>query len=397
MRVTIADDPPATAFNLARLRNAFSHKANGTGVFESGQHPIIVGQAAYNSAYGTSFSGASNCNPTPNGLNPAFQVCDGFVRVSDTTSFGFNTLKKPNEKSIMSLQSKAVHDEMNATTFDEFGRVQANLGIEMQPPTAALQNGIFYPYVNPQTELIDGTNLPQNMVTYDDNGNPVSDLKMTPVSSTVVGGVRIPADGTQIWRITHNGVDTHPVHVHLFDVQILNRVTWDDIIIQTEPGELGWKETVRVSPLEDTIIALRPIIPEVPWELSNAIRNLNPMDAAGSTALFNPVTALNVRTTVTNGLVNFGWEYAYHCHILSHEEMDMMRPITVAMPPVKPTGLTNTFDPVTGASAGSAPPDRPTCHRQSARRRRRASDRLRRDALGAQVARILGGPQPAVE
>ena len=86
-------------------------------------------------------------------------------------------------------------------------------------------------------------------------------------------------DGTQIWRITHNGVDTHPIHFHLYDVQILNRVTWDNIIIPTEPSELGWKDTVRISPLEDTIVALRPIVPQVPWEVPNAIHNLNPMDA----------------------------------------------------------------------------------------------------------------------
>ena len=29
---------------------------------------------------------------------------------------------------------------------------------------------------------------------------------------------------------------------------------------------------------------------------------------------------------MTNQVVNFGWEYVWHCHILSHEEMDMMRP-----------------------------------------------------------------------
>ena len=28
-------------------------------------------------------------------------------------------------------------------------------------------------------------------------------------------------------------------------------------------------------------------------------------------------------TAVTNQLVNFGWQYIWHCHILSHEEMDM--------------------------------------------------------------------------
>ena len=34
---------------------------------------------------------------------------------------------------------------------------------------------------------------------------------------------------------------------------------------------------------------------------------------------------------ITNHLVNFGWEYVWHCHILSHEEMDMMRPVVVGV------------------------------------------------------------------
>ena len=35
-------------------------------------------------------------------------------------------------------------------------------------------------------------------------------------------------------------------------------------------------------------------------------------------------------------MVNFGWEYVFHCHILSHEEMDMMRPVTVYVPSLPP-------------------------------------------------------------
>ena len=177
----------------------------------------------------------------------------------------------------MPLQPKAIHDEMNATTFDEFGRMQANLGVEAQPPTPGLQNVTLYPFVNPVTEFINGTNLPKNDVLYDANGNAVGDVKVQPMSNAT--------DGTQIWRITHNGVDTHPIHFHLYDVQLLNRVTWDNIIIPPDPEELGWKDTVRMAPLEDTIVALRPIVPEVPWEVPNAIRNLNPMDPAGSTKL----------------------------------------------------------------------------------------------------------------
>lgn len=332
MQVKIAGTP-AAAFNLTSLQSAFKHKADGSGVFESGQPPIIVGQSAYNSAYGTNFAASSNCNVP----GSTVQVCDGFVRVNDTTAFSFNTLRSPRtNKMTLPLQPKAIHDEMNATTFDEFGRMQANLGIEAQPPNPGAQNVTLYPFVNPATELIDATNLPKVVVTYDANGLPVSDVKITPISSA--------ADGTQIWRVTHNGVDTHPIHFHLYDVQLVNRVTWDNIIIPADATELGWKDTVRMAPLEDTIVALRPIIPQVPWELPNSIHVLSPMMPVGSTAMFNNIDPQgNPTAPIVNQLVNFGWEYLYHCHILSHEEMDMMRPVSVAIPPNKPTGLAYTL------------------------------------------------------
>ncbi len=333
MQVTIANTTPAPAYNVTTLKNAFAHKANGSGVFESSQHPPIVGQAAYNSAMGSSFAATGECKAA------GVTKCDGLVRVDDTGSFTFNTLKSPTTKTTVPMEPKAIHDETNSTTFDEFGRMQANLGIEAQPPTPGAQNVTLYPYVNPQTELIDGTNLPKQAVTVDAvTGEPVSDVKITPISDA--------KDGTQIWRVTHNGVDTHPIHFHLYDVQVLNRVTWDNIIIPNDANENGWKDTVRMSPLEDTIVALRPIIPQVPFEVPNSVRPLNPMMPAGSQAAFfntdpqgNPLA-----TPITNQTINFGWEYVWHCHILSHEEMDMMRPVSLALPPLKPaltaTGLT---------------------------------------------------------
>jgi FtsP/CotA-like multicopper oxidase with cupredoxin domain len=329
MQVKIAAAAPAPAYDMAPLTAAFAHQPDGSGVFESGQHPIIVGQAAYNTAYGTNFASGSNCNAP--GSNS--QTCDGFVRVSDTASFGFNTLLGPTSKMTLPLQPKAIHDEMNAVAFDEFGRMTANLGVEAQPPTPGGQNVTLYPYVNPATEIIDGTNLPKVNLTYGPDGLPTNDFVVTPISDA--------ADGSQIWRITHNGVDTHPIHFHLYDVQVVNRVTWDNIIIPTEPSELGWKDTVRISPLEDTIVALRPIIPQLPFEIPNSIRLLNPMMPAGSTAMFNNMDVQgNPTNPLVNQLVNFGAEYVYHCHILSHEEMDMMRPVTLALPPNVPDGLT---------------------------------------------------------
>ena len=52
-------------------------------------------------------------------------------------------------------------------------------------------------------------------------------------------------------------MDTHAIHFHLFNVQVINRVGWDGAIRPPDPNELGWKETVRMNPLEDIIVALR--------------------------------------------------------------------------------------------------------------------------------------------
>ena len=63
---------------------------------KSGQNPIIVGQAAYNSAYGTNFAASGWCNaPT----NPSAR-CDGYARISEQGGnlFEFNTLAAPNAK-----------------------------------------------------------------------------------------------------------------------------------------------------------------------------------------------------------------------------------------------------------------------------------------------------------
>jgi FtsP/CotA-like multicopper oxidase with cupredoxin domain len=317
------DKPGTNADRLGVLISAFRHHANGSGVFESSQDPIIVGQAAYNSAYGTNFTGSGWCNsPT----SPTAK-CDGFARIQeqgavpgtpDTFKFKFDTLAGPQLS--IPFEPKGMHDEMNSASFDEWGRMTANLGLEAPGATPLLQNIILYPYVNPATEILDSTGMP-------------SSLQVTKISSST--------DGTQIWKITHNGVDTHPIHFHLYNVQLLNRVTWDNIIIPPEPTELGWKETVRVSPLEDTIVALRPIVPTLPFGVPDSKRVLNPAmplhakgdinSVLGVEAGFNntDVAGNPMPAAIANEVTDFGWEYVFHCHILSHEEMDMMRPVTV--------------------------------------------------------------------
>ncbi len=63
-------------------------------------------------------------------------------------------------------------------------------------------------------------------------------------------------------------------------------------------NELGWKETVRMNPGEVTRVLMKFDLPVVPFAV--------------------PVSP---RTG--------GYEYVWHCHILEHEEHDMMRPLIV--------------------------------------------------------------------
>ena len=237
------DRPNTTADRMGALVAAFTHHTDPTGkaagVFESGSDPIIVGQDAYDTAYGTQLRGPAATATARRTRPPSATATPGStsrVATPSSSTPSARTRTAP-ARNWDPLQPKGIHDEMNSASFDEWGRMTANMGLEAPGATPLLQNIILYPYVNPSTETLDSTGLP-------------SSLDVTPISSA--------GDGTQIWKITHNGVDTHPLHFHLYDVQVLNRVTWDNIIIPPDPTELGWKDTVRVSPLEDTIVAVRP-------------------------------------------------------------------------------------------------------------------------------------------
>jgi hypothetical protein len=110
-----------------------------------------------------------------------------------------------------------------------------------------------------------------------------------------------------------------------------------------EPNEIGWKETVRVNPLEHCIVAMRPIaMPQLPFDLPNSVRAIDVTKPLGAILMGGPngfVDPGGTNTTVVNHLVNFGWEYVWHCHILSHEEMDMMHALSLVVAPKVPTNL----------------------------------------------------------
>lgn len=127
------------------------------------------------------------------------------------------------------------------------------------------------------------------------------------------------AGDTEIWEIYNLTGDTHPIHFHLVNVQIVNRQAFRASSFSGLPAQLigparppdanefGWKETVRMNPGEVTRVIMKFTLPSVPFTVPSSPR----ASALGITG---------------SGTVN---EYVWHCHILEHEEHDMMRPMVV--------------------------------------------------------------------
>lgn len=103
---------------------------------------------------------------------------------------------------------------------------------------------------------------------------------------------------TEIWTLINPTDDSHPIHLHLVRFQILDRQRYEPSTYQStgklkftgpvvppEPSEAGWKDTVRAHPGMVTRII-------VPFE-------------------------------------GFPGRYVWHCHILEHEDNEMMRPYEV--------------------------------------------------------------------
>ncbi|WML48070.1 fibronectin type III domain-containing protein [Neobacillus sp. PS3-34] len=204
------------------------------------------------------------------------------------------------------MEPKAIAEEFE----QNYGRMNATLGVELPNTNYQNQTTVMLGYIDPSTE-----NLTDSM---------------TPMSPKA-------GDGTQIWKITHNGVDTHAIHFHLFDVQLVNRVGWDGSIRFPDQNEKGWKDTVRMNPLEDVIVALRPVSPKLPFGIPDSIRPLDPTMPLGSTMGFagvDPTTGNPM--AVSNKMTNFAWEYVWHCHLLGHEENDMMRTMVFNFTQSKP-------------------------------------------------------------
>ncbi len=148
----------------------------------------------------------------------------------------------------------------------------------------------------------------------------------------IAPATEIIAQGTtEVWRIFNTTADTHPIHFHLQTCQIVARQPFKVVSgIFTPTGvprgpdanELGWKETVRMNPGEVTSVIFKWDQPAVPFEVPFSDRPMGPAAAP---------------------LIAQANEFVWHCHILEHEEHDMMRPLVITgktpqRPNILPTG-----------------------------------------------------------
>lgn len=93
-------------------------------------------------------------------------------------------------------------------------------------------------------------------------------------------------DDIEIWEINNTTLDVHPIHIHLVQFLVLSRVsTTAAPAFPVDANELGWKDTVRCNPGEVTRIIMR--------------------------------------------FTDYVGRYVWHCHMLEHEDHDMMRPLLV--------------------------------------------------------------------
>ena len=114
----------------------------------------------------------------------------------------------------------------------------------------------------------------------------------------------------EVWRLVNLTEDTHPIHVHLDAFQVLDRHPAVVEIDNTAIAAGATRATVRVGEAPDD---------DIPHALDDNERGLK--DTVRVNA--NEVVDIVVR------FGTFAGRYMYHCHILEHEDHDMMRPFIV--------------------------------------------------------------------
>ena len=129
--------------------------------------------------------------------------------------------------------------------FDDYGRYNSTGGIELPYTTSSIQTTIPLNYNDAATEVI--------------------------------------GDGeVQIWKIVDNGFWSNSMHFNGANVQLVNRVGWDGTVKAPATNEAGWKDTLRLNPLEDMIVAVQGVRAPVPFGQPRSTRLQDPSTPANT-------------------------------------------------------------------------------------------------------------------
>ena len=118
---------------------------------------------------------------------------------------------------------------------------------------------------------------------------------------------------TEVWEFYNTTADAHPIHMHLVDFRILNRQAFTGTISDktNSDGSVGGRLDPR-----SIVFTEAPRRPEAEERGKKDTAKMFPGEVTRVIAQFNRPG-----------------EYVYHCHILSHEDHEMMRPFYVGRIP----------------------------------------------------------------
>ena len=143
-----------------------------------------------------------------------------------------------------------------------------------------------------------------------------------PISETPTVGT------TEDWVIINPSMDPHPIHIHLVQFQIVSRQNLDGIAYQD-----AWTNLNGNPPLNHTTKNLQSL---TPYLLDTATGPTPSEQGWKDTVTVNSgeVVTLRIRWAEQDGNpfpfdASVGPGYVWHCHLLEHEDNEMMRPYTV--------------------------------------------------------------------
>ncbi|MGZ6053754.1 MAG: multicopper oxidase domain-containing protein, partial [Isosphaeraceae bacterium] len=177
------------------------------------------------------------------------------------------------------------------------------------------------------TTLVGGTraSLPapslgkRRFITLNEVGAETKDWMLTLNAARFIDGgpTETPTVGTiEDWYYINLTPDTHPMHTHLVNFQVVGRVPFDVAAYSAAAGTGALGVHGGVDP---TNFARGPMIPA-----DSSERGFK------DTVKANPgyFTIIRARFDLPSG-VTAPQRYVHHCHIVEHEDNDMMRPYYV--------------------------------------------------------------------